>query len=141
MDYTYKAIVTPDPDGGFLIGFADVPEAITAGEDRREAMTNAREALGLALRGILKSGRNLPQPNATEGVPVAVDANIAAKLAVVLAFRKAGISKSELARRLGKTENEARRILDPDHTSKIGLLQEALRVLGHEIVVTVRTAA
>lgn len=141
MDFTYQATLQDDPDGGFVVTFADVPEAITAGDTRAEALDNAREALGLALRGILQEGRNLPTPAASEGIPVAVDADVAAKLAVVVAFRAAGISKSELARRLGKTEVEGRRILDPDHGTKIGLLQDALRVLGQEIVIRVREAA
>ncbi len=141
MQYTYQATVEEDPDGGFIVTFADVPEAITAGETFEEAIANAREALGLALRGILQDDRSLPQPAAHDGVPVAVAADEAAKLAVIQAFKEAGISKSELARRLGKTETEARRILDPDHGTKIGLLQEALLALGQEIVVTVRKAA
>jgi antitoxin HicB len=141
MLYQYMATVEEDPDGGFLVTFADVPEAITAGDTLEESMDNAREALGLALRGILQDDRDLPRPEARDGVPVAVAADEAAKLAVVQAFRKAGISKAELARRLGKTETEARRILDPDHGTKIGLLQEALRALGQEIVISVREAA
>lgn len=141
MNYTYQAKVEEDPDGGFIVTFADVPEAITAGDTFEEAIISAREALGLALRGILQDGRDIPWPEAIEGVPVAVSADEAAKLAVIQAFRQAGISKSELARRLGKTETEARRILDPDHGTKIGLLQEALLALGQEIVVTVRKAA
>lgn len=141
MLYQYMATVEADPDGGFIVTFADVPEAITAGDTREEAMDNAREALGLALRGILQDGRELPLPQATNGLPVAVAADEAAKLAVIQAFRKAGISKIELARRLGKNETEARRILDPDHGTKIGLLQEALRALGQEIVISVREAA
>lgn len=141
MEYSYKATVAPDPDGGFLVTFEDVPEALTAGEDRAEALANAREALGLALRGILQEGRDLPPARAVNGVPVAVDAAVAAKLALVLAFRTADISKSELARRLGKTEGEARRILDPDHGTKIGQIEEALRALGKEIVLNIRDAA
>lgn len=50
MEYTYKAKFETDPDGGFVVTFPDVPEAITAGENRAEALENAVEALGLALR-------------------------------------------------------------------------------------------
>lgn len=141
MDFIYGATITADPDGGFVVTFADVPEAITAGDNQEEAIHNAREALSLALRGIALAGRELPQPLATGGTPIAVEADTAAKLAVIVAFRDAGISKTELARRLGKTEAEARRILDPDHGSKIGLLQDALHALGQEIVISVRKAA
>lgn len=141
MEYSYRATIEKDPDGGFVVTFADVPEANTFGETHADAVASASEALGLALRGILQAGRNLPEPTATEGTPVAVDADVAVKLAVIVAFRAADISKTELARRMGKTETEARRILDPDHGTKIGQLQDALRALGQEIVITVRTAA
>lgn len=141
MRYVYYATLTDDPDGGFLVSFADVPEAITAGDTYEEALTNARDALGLALRGILVDELPLPQPAALNGVAIAVDADVAAKLAVIQAFRKTKISKTELARRLGKSENEARRLLDPDHPSKIGPLQDALRALGMQMVVTVQDAA
>jgi len=141
MQYVFMAEVDADPDGGFLITFPDVPEAITHGDTREEAMASAREALGLALRGIIQEGRSLPHPVAQQGVPVAVDAEDAIKIAVIEAFNEAKISKRELARRLGKTENEARRILDPDHHSKLGQLQDAMQALGKTIVVSVLEAA
>jgi len=141
MFYRYFATLQDDPDGGIIVTFDDVPEAITAGETREEALSNAREALALALRGILQLGRSLPQPASSTGIPVALDADIAAKLALIQAFRESGITKSELARQLEKSENEARRLLDPDHPSKIGALQDALRALGMEIEVAVRRAA
>ena len=141
MFYRYFATLQDDPDGGIIVTFDDDPEAITAGETREEALSNAREALALALRGILQLGRSLPQPASSTGIPVALDADIAAKLALIQAFRESGITKSELARQLEKSENEARRLLDPDHPSKIGALQDALRALGMEIEVAVRRAA
>ncbi|MGY5788827.1 hypothetical protein ACXHXM_00810 len=70
-----------------------------------------------------------------------VQAEDAIKLAVIQASNEANISKRELARRLGKTENEARRILDPDHHSKLGQLQDAMQALGKTIVVSVLEAA
>lgn len=141
MQYVYFADFEIDPDGGFLVTFPDVPEAITHGETRTEALASAREALSLALRGILQEGRDLPLPVTLIGESVALDAEDAVKLAVIQSFKNAGISKRELARRIGKTENEARRLLDPDHRSKLGPLQDALQALGKRIVVTVLEAA
>lgn len=141
MEFQYLANVDADPDGGYLVTFADVPEAVTHGVDMNDAMRSASEALGLALRGYLVEGRELPHPAATEGVPVSVDAEDALKLAVIIAFNEAKISKTELARRLHKTETEARRILDPDHGTKLGQMQDALRALGKTIVISVREAA
>jgi antitoxin HicB len=143
MDYIFAAKIESDPEGGFLVTFPDVPEAITAGSTISEARANAAEALGLALRGIATLGRPLPQQTARQKglVAIAVAPDTALKLAVAEAFAQSGLSKRELARRLGKTETEARRILDPDHPTKLPLLQATLAVLGKEIVVSVRDAA
>ena len=143
MEYVYGARMEPDPEGGFLVTFPDVPEAITGGNTRVEARANAVEALGLALRGIVAMDRRLPEPTANGSgmVPVAVDPATALKLAVIDTFRESGMTKSELARRIGRAENEARRILDPDHPSKLPLLRAALSAFGKDIVVSVRDAA
>lgn len=141
MRYIFPAQLEDDPDGGFLVTFPDVPEAITHGLDRPTALAYASEALGLALRGYLVRGDALPTPQAADGVPVEVDPQDALKLAVVEAFNASGLSKSELARRLGRSEGEARRILDPDHASKLDMLQAALAVFGKRIIVEVAEAA
>jgi antitoxin HicB len=143
MNYVFAARLEPDPDGGIIVTFPDVPEAITHGEDRAEARKNAREALGLALRGYLADGEPLPAPKAKgKGlVEIPVEADDALKIAVIEAFKQAGISKAEFARRLGKAVTEAQRILDPDHPSKLPALDAALAMLGKEIVVSVRDAA
>lgn len=74
-------------------------------------------------------------------MPVAIDPETAFKLAVIEAFATAGISKSELARRLGRGETEARRILDPDHPTGLPLTKAALAVLGKQAVVSIMDAA
>jgi antitoxin HicB len=81
----------------------------------------------------------IPAPTARERdlVPVAPPAQVAAKLAVWQAWRASGISKSELARRLGLAEGEARRILDPDHPTSLPRLEAALHALGKQIVLSV----
>jgi antitoxin HicB len=70
-----------------------------------------------------------------------VEPEIAAKIAVLEAFADAGISKAELARRIGKDEREVRRILDPMHATKLGALRAALSALGRRLVVGVEKAA
>jgi antitoxin HicB len=81
----------------------------------------AEDALGLALLCYLQRGKPLPKPRAKGRnlVDVAVARDVAAKLAVLESFGAAGISKSELARRIGKDEKEVRRILDPKHPTKL----------------------
>ncbi len=102
----------------------------------------AEEALGLALLSYPERGLPLPKPRAggKKLVAVGVAPDVAAKLAVLESFLAAGISKSELARRIGKDEKEVRRILDPKHATKLPALIAALRALGKRLVVGVTEA-
>jgi antitoxin HicB len=139
----YHAELEPGDRRGVVVTFPDVPEAITQGDDEADARTMAEEALGLALLSYLARGLTLPKAKAKGPgtVPVAVAPDVAAKLAVLEAFAETGVSKAELARRLGKDEKEVRRILDPRHPTKLPTLTEALRVLGKRLVIAVEEAA
>jgi antitoxin HicB len=45
-----------------------------------------------------------------------------------------------LAKELGKGENEIRRMLDPYHATKLPAIEDALRVLGKRLVISVEAA-
>jgi len=137
--YVYRAQFERGARRGFVVSFPDVPEAITQGRDMTDARAMAEEALGLVLLSYPARGLPLPKPRASgkKLVPVAVAPDVAAKLAVLESFVAAGISKSELARRIGKDEKEVRRILDPKHATKLPALTAALRALGKRLVVGV----
>lgn len=139
--YAYPAVFEPgDNPRIVVVTFPDLPEAITEGAGEVEARTMASDALGLTLLTYLREGRPLPQ--ASEGpVMVMPDPDVTAKVAVIEAFREAGISRSELARRLGRDEKEARRILDPMHPTKLPMLSAALAVLGRRLVIGIDEAA
>ena len=141
--FVYHARFESGEDHGIVVSFADVPEAITQGDNEADAYEQAEEALGLAL--LTYPARGLPLPRSkTRGaglVPVAVEPEVAAKLAVIEAVRVAGITKSEFARRIGKDEKEARRILDPRHPTKLPTLTAALRELGQRLVIGVEPVA
>lgn len=135
-DFTYPVTLTPDEvDGGFVVTFADIPEAITQGEDREDALAQGADALEEALAGRIRQGDEIPHPSrpADGQTLVPVPALTAAKAALYLSLRQAGISKSELASRLGCDEKEVRRLLDPRHPSKLPRIQEALAALGQRI--------
>jgi antitoxin HicB len=141
--FVYKARFESGDGGGIVVTFPDVPEAVTEGDSEREAMAMAQEALGLALLTYPARGKPLPVPSAADAdlVSIAVDADDAAKLALLDAFRESGMSKSEFGRRIGKDEKEVRRLLDPAHPSKLSSVTDALRELGHRLVISVESAA
>jgi antitoxin HicB len=140
--FVYRAQFEPGELGGIVVSFPNVPEAITEGRDEADARAQAEEALGLGLLSYAVRQLPLPKPRArnAELAPIAVEPETAAKLALLEAVREAGISKSELARRIGKNEKQARRILDPKHPTKLVTLIGALRALGQRLVIGVERA-
>jgi antitoxin HicB len=141
--FVYAARFEPGDEGGVVVSFPDIPEAITQGDSEADAIKQAQEALGLALLTYPRRGLPIPYARAKGRglIAIAVEPEVAAKIAVLEAFKRSGISKSELGRRLGKDEKEVRRILDPRHRTKLATLTEALRMLGQQLVIGVQEAA
>ena len=60
--FNYPATLTKD-GGTFLVTFRDVPEAITFGADKEEALLNAVDALETGLSFYVESRKPLPLPS------------------------------------------------------------------------------
>ncbi len=142
MIYAYPCVLTPVDDGSLVATFQDVPEAITGGASRSEALAQAEDALATALAGYVHEKWDIPSPSeAVAGHElVAVPAVIAAKLALYSAMRAQRITKVELASRLGISESAVRKLANPDHRSHVGQVQKALRAVGRTIKVEVTAA-
>jgi antitoxin HicB len=140
----YPATLTSDREaGGFTVTFRDLPEAITQGEDRLDALNQAADCLEEAVAGRIRRGDELPAPSKTRvnQAVVPLPPLMAAKAALYLAMREAKMSNVKLAKQLGCDEKDVRRLLDPRHNSRIAALQGALAILGKRIVVAVEDAA
>ena len=141
--FTYPARFTVGSDRRVLVEFVDLPRVATDGEDDREAMEEAIDALGSDLSIRLSRREEIPAPSAAKRgqrlVPVPLW--LAPKLALYLAMRDRRITNSELARRLGVHERAIRRMLDPEHASKPTGIQTALAALGKQVTVEVHDAA
>ena len=143
MIYAYPCQLTRDEDdGGLVATFPDVPEAITGGRGRSEALAMAEDALATALAGYVHEKWDIPAPSAVADgqVSVPVPTVIAAKLALYTAMRAQRITKVELAGRLGVTESAVRKLTNPDHRSHISQVQRALRAVGRSMRVEVTAA-
>jgi len=137
-DFNYPVTLTPDGiDGGYVVTFADFPEAATQGETKAEALQQAVDALEEALVGRIKRGDEIPYPSrAKEKLPaVSPSAFISSKVALYVAMRDSKLNRMTLAERLGCDEKEVRRLLDPKHPSKLPRLSAALAVLGKRLIV------
>ncbi len=134
--FTYAVKLTAEKGtGGYVVTCRDLPEAITQGETVDDALAEAADALEEAIAGRIDDGEVIPAPSrAKRGERiVSVPPSMALKAAVYLAVQQAGISNSELARRMKLDEKEARRILDPHHPTKLPRIEEALSVLGRHV--------
>ena len=122
--------------------FPDVPEAITGGKDRAEALEMAEDALAVALGGYVHMGWDIPIPSNvnSHGECIPVRPIVAAKLALYTAMREQGISSADLSDRLGITESAVCKLLNPDYGSHMTQVMNALKAVGRTLVVEDRAA-
>ena len=142
MLYAYPCDLVPAEDGGLVVTFPDVPEAITGGSNQSEVLAMAEDALATALAGYVHEKWDIPEPSEAAGgqALVPVSPVVAAKLALYSAMRAQRITKVELARRLGISESAARKLTNPDHRSHVSQVHKALRAVGRSLRVEVTAA-
>jgi antitoxin HicB len=56
----------PQPEGGYTVLVPALPEVVTEGDTREEAMANAREAIEVILEVYREDGREIPEDVKTE---------------------------------------------------------------------------
>ena len=119
-------------EGGFVVTFPDIPEAITQGEDRDDALLQAADALETALDFYLENGRPVPLPSKQKRDQPVVElpTSLAAKVLLINEMMAQKVRPAELARRLSITPQEVNRLVNIHHTSKIDGIAGALRALG-----------
>ena len=137
MRYAYPCVLTPEEEGGYSVSFPNVPEALTCGDDRDEALAMAEDALAVGLGAYVLCREEIPVPGpiAPGQEIVAVPLVVAAKLALYSAMREQGVTKVGLARRMGLSEGAVRKLVNPGHRSHIRQVERALRKVGRRLVI------
>jgi len=132
MEWIYGKAVREERDGQYHVYVRDLPEVVTSGSTPAAALEMAADAIEVAVSGRIDDGLELRAPSPIEEgeTPVALPAPLAAKASVYAAWKASGMTKVELAQRMGRHENEVRRILNPRHGSKLEHLEAAARALG-----------
>jgi antitoxin HicB len=138
LHFTYPVKLTRDrKDGGYVVSCRDIPETITQGNSIEEALREAEGALQAVIGCRLEDGLDIPVPSpAKRGermVPTPI--TTALKAAVYTEMRGQRVSKSELARRMQVNEEEASRMLDSRHPTRVPTLECALAVLGRRAAI------
>jgi len=126
-----------EEDGGYVAALPDLGYGATQGDSLAEAVTEAQDMLEEAVLGMMAHDEDVPSPSPPRGRPtVALSALSAAKLEAYRAMRAAGLSKRELAERLGWQPSQVTRLFDGHHASRLDLIETALAALGRRLVVT-----
>ena len=135
--FEYAVRLTPADEGGFVVSCRDLPQLVTQGDDLAHALAEAVDAMDEVFAAYMQDGLDLPPPSkARKGESlVSPPAGTMAKAALHVAMSEAGITKTQLAKRLGVDEKEIRRMLDPHYGSKLPRIAEAVQVLGRRLVI------
>ncbi|EPC2362424.1 type II toxin-antitoxin system HicB family antitoxin [Citrobacter freundii] len=132
----YPVTLTPD-GGGYVVSFPDIPEALTQGDSREEALANALDALVTAFEFYFEDNEHVPEPGEVTGDFVEVPASVAAKVILLNAYIGSGLTQVELANRMGIKKQEMTRVFDLKHSTKIDTIQKALAALGRRLELSV----
>ena len=141
-ELAYPVHLEAEADGGYVVTFPDFGAGVTQGDDVDEALAQAADLLETMVANYMAERWDLPAPSAPGGRPIVHLAPlVAAKAEVYRAMRAAGISKAELARRAGMSPQQAQRLFDIHHASRLDQLEAALAALGRRLVVMTEVTA
>jgi antitoxin HicB len=133
----YPVTLTRDDNHTFMVTFPDVPEAITYGDTREEALARGPDALLTIFDAFMKDRRDIPAPSSTKGLAIDLPAFETAKILLYQGMRVNGVNKTELAKRLNWHLPQVDRVLDVRHGSQFEQIEAAFGALGKRLTVTV----
>ncbi|ARN80284.1 type II toxin-antitoxin system HicB family antitoxin [Methylocystis bryophila] len=137
----YAVTLVPDDNGTLLVTAPDIPEAVTFGEDREDALARAADAIETAIMGFMSAREDIPSPKAKGQDYVSLAALSVAKIELYRAMRADGVGKAALAKRLGVALPQIDRLLDLRHASRLDAIERAFAALGRTMEVVIRAAA
>ena len=138
----YAVTLAPDDNGTILVTVPDLPEAVTFGKDREDALARAVDAIETALMGAMAAREDILAPKSVDGADyVALPALASAKVALYQAMRAEGVGKATLAKRLDVALPQIDRLLDLRHSSRLDAIERAFAALGREMEIVVKAAA
>lgn len=131
----YRIELTPDDNDTVLVTSPDLPEVTTFADSAESAAVAASAAIEEALAARISRGDRIPPWSVNKGnLPVAtLSSQTLLKLGLYNSLRLQGLTRAELARRLGWHREQVDRLFRLDHASKLDQLDAAFHALGEEI--------
>ncbi len=128
-------ITLKDHDGTVLVTSPDFPELTSFGCDPEETIARTVQALQEAIAARIYNRKEIPQPSKGETYAV-LPTLTSVKIMLYRGMREQGISKAELARRLGWHMPQVDRVLDIRHRSRLDQMDSALKAIGRQLQVS-----
>ena len=132
--FAFPAHFEPDPvDGGFVITFRDVPEAITQSDTYEQGLSEASDCLAEAIAAYIDDRRSLPipTPKRQEEALIPVPLEIAWKAELYSRLCNQNLTISQLASQLGEDKRKIENLIDPHYSLNKTLAQKVFRILNN----------
>ena len=143
MSLLFNLQVEPDANDTFLITCPAIPGVVIFAETESTIQLRSRDAIETMLQSVMARNEPLPASDrlkpATTHVQLALTASLKAEL--YEACRSSGVTRAELARRLGWHREQVDRLFRLNHASRLAQLEAAFKAVGREIDLEVRAAA
>lgn len=66
--YAYPAVFTPEENGRFSVNFPDLESCYTCGDDMKDALIMAEDALAFTLYDYEREGKAIPEPSVPDDI-------------------------------------------------------------------------
>ena len=131
----YPARFKLAPEGGFVVTFRDIPEAITQGDTEGEAMEMAQDVLYNSMEFYFEDKRQVPLPSKPKRSEhmVALQPSVWAKVLLLNEMLAQKVTPSDLARRLHTSPQNVNKVINLGHATKIDALNEAMMAMGKRL--------
>ena len=133
MSRWYEVKLDLDSNGTFFVAVPAFPEVTTYGENDETACRNALNAIEEAIAARISDGDDIPPPldeTTGKGWFVELPLLIFFKVALYIITRDQGISRAEIARRMGVHREQVDRIFRLDHNSRMDQIEAAFKAIG-----------
>ncbi len=134
--FSYPMLLNPDSvDGGFVVTFPDLPEAITQGDTIQDCLEEAQDCLEEAIAARMSYQLEIPVSNLPQNAQYIVHLPLRMTLlaSIYLAMQETGINTAQLANYLQVPEKEIKQILSPTQETSLSTLEKVIYFLGKQV--------
>jgi antitoxin HicB len=143
MNLGFNLDIQPDENDTLFIVCPSVPGMVTFAETQADVVRWSTDAIETVLQSYMADGTPIPpgDPPVAGKTHVRLSLLATLKLQLYEACRLSGVSRAELARRLGWHREQVDRLFRLNHASRLDQLEAAFGAVGREIAVHVHVAA